>query len=169
MKNAMVFCFTVFIMVPMTLSAASKEFTAVSPFDLARYLGTWYELVRMPASFENGLTNVTATYSLKNNGMVKVENAGMKNGKKKTAIGKAKFAHDTNTGYLRVSFFGPFYADYKVIVLDSAYRYAMVASSLKYLWILCREPKLDDAILHDLVDKAKNLGYDVAKLYYTPQ
>jgi apolipoprotein D and lipocalin family protein len=101
--------------------------------------------------------------------MVKVENAGFKNGKNKVAVGKAKFAGDTATGCFRVSFFGPFYSDYTVIVLDAEYRYALVASSHKYLWILCREPKLDQAIVQTLTDKAKSLGFDISKLYYTPQ
>jgi apolipoprotein D and lipocalin family protein len=161
--------FSYAMLFPMTINAAGGDLQPVPDFNLKRYLGKWYEIARLPAWFEKGLDSVTATYSLKDNGMVKVENAGVKNGKKKQAVGKAKFAVDTSVGYLRVSFFWFFYADYVVIALDDDYRYAMVASSHKYLWILCREPKLDQAVVHDLVEKAKTLGFDVAKLYYTPQ
>ena len=147
-----------------------KEIKPVSPFELSRYLGTWYEIARLPAWFERDLTNVTATYSLKKNGMVKVENAGKKNGKPKIAIGKAKFAKETTVGYLKVAFFLSFYADYKIIDLDTVnYQYAMVGSSYDYLWILCREPKLDKAILTALIEKAQKLGFNTGNLYYTPQ
>jgi apolipoprotein D and lipocalin family protein len=161
--------FSIMMLLPITTNSEIGDLQPVPNFNLQRYLGKWYEIARMPASFEKGLDSVTAFYSLKTNGMVKVENAGKKNGKSKRAIGKAKFYGNTAVGYLRVSFFGPFYADYKIVVLDPDYRYAMVASSYKYLWILCREPKLDQAILHDLTDKAKTLGFDVARLYYTLQ
>lgn len=146
------------------------ELQPVTPFDLGRYLGEWYEIARLPTWFEKDMTHVTATYSLKENGGVKVENAGIKNGKPKVAIGKAKVAKEATAGYLKVAFFLSFYADYKIIVLDTAnYHYAMVASSDDYLWILCREPVLDKAILDSLVNKAKTLGFDTGKLYYTPQ
>jgi lipocalin len=142
----------------------------VTLFDLKKYLGRWYEVARLPAWFEKGMTNVTATYSLKGNGKVKVENAGLKNGKNKVAIGKAKIAGDSSQGYLKVAFFLSFYADYIIIDLDTAnYQWAMVASSYDYLWILSREPVLDKAILDNLVEKAKKMGFDTTKLYYTPQ
>jgi lipocalin len=147
-----------------------KEIKPVSPFDLSRYLGKWYEIARLPAWFEKDMTHVTATYSLKKNGMVRVENAGQKNGKPKTAIGKAKFAGEPTVGHLKVAFFLFFYADYRIIELDTVnYQYAMVGSSLDYLWILCREPKLDNEILTSLVDKAQKMGFNTANLYYTPQ
>jgi lipocalin len=147
-----------------------KEIRPVSPFELSRYLGKWYEIARLPAWFEKDMTHVTATYTLKTNGMVKVENAGKKNGKPKVAIGKAKFGSEKTVGYLKVAFFLFFYADYKIIDIDTAeYKYVMVASSFNYLWILCREPKMDKEILSALVEKAQKLGFNTGNLYYTPQ
>lgn len=143
----------------------------VAGFNLKKYLGTWYEIARMPVRFENNLNRVTATYSLRSDGKVKVENEGVdtKSQKRKRAIGKAKFAGSTDTGYLKVSFFGPFYADYVILELDQDYRYAMVASSRKYLWILSRMPALDQNILVALTEKAKSLGFETERLYFTPQ
>lgn len=148
------------------------ELVPVSGFDLDRYLGRWYEIVRLPAPFEKDLVNVTATYSLRPDGKVKVLNEGYKKtktGKHKQAEGKAKLARTPDIGHLKVSFFGPFYADYKIIVLDPDYRFAMVASGHKYLWILAREPKLEKGVLDDLVDKARELGFETDKFIYTPQ
>ena len=144
----------------------------VEGFEIEKYLGKWYEIARLPNWFEKDLIKVTATYELMSNGKVKVTNEGFNTKKEKysKATGKAVFAADTDIGHLKVSFFGPFYADYKVIELDrEAYGYAMVASSSKYLWILSRSPQLDDKITQILVDKAESLGFDVGKLYFTPQ
>lgn len=140
-------------------------------FDLNKYLGEWYEIARLPASFEKNLIRVTATYSLEEDGKVKVENAGIneKTSKPKKAIGKAKIAKGKDIGYLKVSFFGPFYADYIILELDSNYQYSMVASSKKHLWILSRTPKIEKEILDRLIEKAKNMGFETEKLFFTPQ
>ena len=143
----------------------------VTNFILDKYLGEWFEIARLPASFEKNLINVTATYSLMKNDKVKVENKGINNKtfKKNTAIGKAKFAKNQDVGHLKVSFFGPFYADYIIIDLDSDYKYALVASSFKYLWILSRTPKLDKETMDKLIEKAKNIGFETDNLFFTPQ
>jgi apolipoprotein D and lipocalin family protein len=169
MKIAITICFLSLILVMLSCRERPSEFTPVTGFDVARYLGTWYEIARLPNSFEKGMTNVTASYSLRKDGKVKVENAGLKNGKQKTAIGKAKIAGSVNEGFLRVSFFGPFYGDYVIIDLDEKYSYALVASSHDLLWILSRTPSLDKEIVDRLVEKAGKLGFDTSKLYFTPQ
>jgi lipocalin len=148
----------------------ADDLKAVTTFDLSKYLGKWYEIARLPAWFEKDMTHVAATYSLKENGGVRVENAGLKNGKPKTAIGKAKIANEATVGHLKVAFFLWFYADYKILALDTVgYQYAMVASSYEYLWILSRKPLLDQGILETLVGKAREMGFDTSRLYYTPQ
>lgn len=148
----------------------ANNLKAVTPFSVKRYLGTWYEIARLPAWFEEGMTQVTATYTLKKNGTVKVENAGIRNGKPKKAIGKAKLSTDNNHGNLKVSFFLWFYADYTIIALDTlTYQYALVASSSKYLWILSRTPQLDKEIVDALVKKASEMGFDSSKLHFTLQ
>jgi apolipoprotein D and lipocalin family protein len=143
----------------------------VTGFALNNYLGTWYEIARLPVSFENHLTHVTATYTLREDGKVRVQNAGIdeRTSKKKIAVGKAKFARTADIGHLKVSFFGPFYADYIIVDLDSEYSCAMVASSKKYLWILSRKPELKKEVLGRLLEKAKQLGFDTGRLYFTPQ
>ncbi|MBD3240782.1 MAG: lipocalin [Chitinivibrionales bacterium] len=145
----------------------------VSGFDLQRYLGTWYEIARMPVRFEEGLVNITATYRLRDDGKVAVINQGFEDsaeGKLSVARGKAKFAGDQTVGHLLVSFFGPFYADYVIFELDSAYSYAMVSgSSRKYLWILAREPSMPDSLYNRLVSQAREKGFDTERLIKTPQ
>jgi apolipoprotein D and lipocalin family protein len=151
-------------------AAATGPLIPVKDFQLDKYLGMWYEIARMPSPFEKDLVKVTATYKLRNDGKVDVINEGYKStkdNKKKIAHGKAKFSGAKDIGYLKVSFFGPFYADYIIVSLDSEnYQYALVASG-KYLWILSRTPQLAQPVLDSLLSKAKELGFDVQKLIYS--
>ncbi len=140
----------------------------VEDFELESYLGTWYEIARLDHRFERGLSNVTATYSLRDDGGVKVVNRGYRaeTGEWDEANGKAYFTDDTDVGRLKVSFFGPFYGGYNVVALDPE-RYAMVVGpNRSYLWILSREPTLDDATLAELVARAASLGLATEELIY---
>lgn len=142
----------------------------VGDFDLERYLGTWYEVARLDHRFERGLTNVTATYTRRDDGGVDVVNRGYRATKAAwdSAEGKAYFVGDRDVGRLKVSFFGPFYGAYNVFELDrEGYCYAMVAGpNRSYLWILAREPDLSAAIVERLVARAASLGFDTARLIY---
>lgn len=139
----------------------------VANFDLQRYLGKWYEIARLPHSFEDGLDNVTASYSLRNDGDIRVINRGFDTENKEwsDAEGRAWVPEPSAPSVLKVSFFWPFSASYKVILLAEDYSYAMVTSSSKdYLWILARQPTIDDSLYSSLVDKAKVWGFDIEKL-----
>lgn len=147
----------------------TKGAKAVAPFDLERYLGKWYEIARLDMRFEKNLNNVTATYSLNDNGTVKVNNQGYnyENNEWKQAIGKAKFVGDMNKAMLKVSFFGPFYAPYNVIALDENYNYAMVVGkNHKYLWILSREKTIPSNIKSDYLNQAKELDFPIEELIW---
>lgn len=139
----------------------------VKNFDVNRYLGTWYEIARLDHRFERGLQHVTAEYSLRDDGQVKVENKGynVKKRRWQTADGSAKFNGARDVGSLAVTFFWPFYGGYFIVELDPDYQHALVVGpSTKYLWILARQPNLDEAVYTKLVDKARSLGYPVENL-----
>ena len=140
----------------------------VTGFDVQRYLGTWYEISRLPHRFEKNLQKVTATYTLREDGKIKVLNRGYHTEKEewKEAEGKAWIPDPQKPAHLRVSFFWIFAADYKVIALDTvAYAYAMVTSSSKeYLWILARKPHLDKTVYDRLIAYAKQQDFDLSKL-----
>ncbi|NCU40078.1 hypothetical protein EOL99_04310, partial [Candidatus Falkowbacteria bacterium] len=158
------------ILVLMTLSFFSCSTIphgaiAVTPFHKTKYLGKWYEIARLDFRFERNLNNTTANYSLNKNGTIKVDNQGYNYKKKEwaQAIGKAKFASDENVAMLKVSFFGPFYSGYNVIALDEDYQYALVAGeSLKYLWILSRNPTIPEDIKQKYLKIAESIGYNTA-------
>ena len=143
---------------------------AVTGFELDRYLGTWYEIARLDHSFERGLSNVTATYSLRDDGGVTVVNRGFseEEGEWDEANGKAYFVDSPDVGRLKVSFFGPFYGGYNVLELDkSGYEYALVAGpNRSYLWLLARDPDIDPAIVERLVASAKAMSFPVDELIY---
>ncbi|MGK5045328.1 lipocalin family protein [Janthinobacterium sp. GB4P2] len=145
----------------------------VNNFDTTRYLGKWYEIARLDHSFERGLSHVTADYSLRQDGGLKVLNRGYKDAdaKWKEAEGKAYFVDKKDVGYLKVSFFGPFYGSYIVFDLDPQdYSYSMISGPDKsYLWLLSRTPTMDPALQQRLVEKARGLGFDTSKLIYVKQ
>ena len=144
--------------------------TPVSGFDVNRYLGEWYEIARLDHGFERGLVKVTARYSLREDGGLRVVNRGfdVASGQWREAEGKAYFIDDPQTGRLKVSFFGPFYGGYNIIRLDQAgYRFALVCGpDTSYLWILARSPDLDRAVVDELVSYAAGLGFDTSQLIY---
>ena len=142
----------------------------VDNFELEKYLGTWYEIARLDHSFERGLTHVTADYSMRDDGGVRVLNRGYsaKDNAWKAVEGKAYFVEGTDRGYLKVSFFGPFYGSYVVFGLDhEQYQYSLVSGPTKsYLWILARKPAMDEATKTMLIEKAQAAGFDTSKLIF---
>jgi apolipoprotein D and lipocalin family protein len=147
--------------------------TSVTPFDVTRYAGKWFEVARLDHSFERGLTDVSASYRLQADGSVEVINRGFAadKGEWKQADGKALFTGDTNRASLKVSFFGPFYGGYHVVALDQqGYRWSMVIGPTRdYLWILSRDRQLPASVREQLVAQARQLGVAVDKLIWVEQ
>ncbi|CNE75186.1 outer membrane lipoprotein Blc [Yersinia kristensenii] len=149
-----------------------KDVKIVDNFQLPRYLGTWYEIARLDHSFERGLDRVTANYSLRDDGGVKVINRGYNTKKQQwqESIGKAYFIGSPQQASLKVSFFGPFYGGYNVIDLDDEYQHALIAGpNREYLWILSRTPTIDNQTRDRLVAIAKNYGFPVEQLIWVEQ
>lgn len=147
--------------------------TPVEPFDLERYLGRWYEIARLDHSFERGLSKVSAEYTLREDGSVRVINRGYSEaeGKWKEAEGKARFVRNPTEGFLKVSFFGPFYASYIIFNLNQEhYRYALISGpDTSYLWILSRQPTLERETVDMLIEKARQAGFDTSGLIFVEQ
>jgi apolipoprotein D and lipocalin family protein len=145
----------------------------VTDFDAARYLGTWYEIARLDHRFERGLSRVSAEYTRRDDGGLTVRNRGYRADEQqwKDIEGKAYFVESPDTGYLKVSFFGPFYGSYVVFELDRQdYRYALVSGpDTSYLWLLARSPTLDAATRERLVARAAAAGFDTSKLIFVDQ
>lgn len=141
----------------------------VDNVELDRYLGTWYEIARYEHFFERGCSDVSANYSLDEDGDLKVVNRCIKDGEPTEAKGTAYSSNRNNTK-LKVSFFWPFYGDYWVLILDDDYQYAVVGEpSREYLWILSRTPRLDEDIREAILKQLPELGYTTDKLIWTKQ
>jgi apolipoprotein D and lipocalin family protein len=145
----------------------------VGGFELDRYLGEWYEIARLDHSFERGLSRVTAEYSLRDDGGLRVVNRGFsaEKGEWDEAVGKAYFAGSPDLGHLKVSFFGPFYGSYVVFELDQeGYQYAFISGwSTRYLWLLARTPTVSAEVLQRFVERSKELGFDTESLILVDQ
>jgi apolipoprotein D and lipocalin family protein len=138
--------------------------------ELEKYLGKWYEIAHLPAKFQEGCDETTATYTLSKDGSISVLNQSKKNGKMKQAKGKAKVVDKNSNAKLKVTFFWPFYGDYWIIKLGNNYEYSVVGTpNRKYLWILSRTRQMDDKLYSQLIEYVKSKGFDVNKLIKTLQ
>ena len=171
MKKFLNFCLLAVVLCWVNVSCSGPltvDNSVSGELDLNRYLGDWYEIARFDHSFERGLSFCKANYSLREDGKVAVLNTGMKSGKPSEANGKAKLTD--NPRVLRVSFFGPFYGDYRILMLDEDYQWVLVGGgSDDFLWILAREPKLSDEVREQILAEAIRRGYDVNKLIWVEQ
>lgn len=145
----------------------------VNNFKIEKYLGKWYEIARLDHSFERGLNQISAEYSLNPDGSLKVLNKGFskEDNQWKQAEGKAYFVEQQTTGHLQVSFFGPFYSSYIIFELDHEnYQYALISGYDKsYFWLLSRQPKIPENLKSVLLAKAASLGFDTSKLIFPEQ
>jgi len=156
-----------------------QELKVIPSVDLQRYKGTWYEIARLPNSFQNDCTgDVTATYSLDDDGIEVVNRCRKENGEVIEAKGRARRAseEELNTK-LKVRFAPAFlsflsfvWGDYWIIDLAPDYSYAVVGEpKRKYLWILSRTKKLEEATLSGILERIRHNGYDTDKLIMTKQ
>jgi apolipoprotein D and lipocalin family protein len=145
----------------------------VNEVELGRYTGRWYEIARYPNSFERGCVGVTADYSLREDGRINVLNTcveGDLDGNVRTIQGIARVVDEETNAKLAVAFFGPFEGDYWVLELGEDYEYAVVGEpSRRFLWILSREPVLDDALLDGILSRLPERGYDPESLEFVLQ
>lgn len=166
MKNLLLLFFT-FSVVSCTGIPDGVE--PVSNFNIKKYEGKWYEIARLDHSFERGLSNITAEYTIKPNGEVSVVNKGysIEDGEWQEANGLASFVEANDLGYLKVSFFRPFYGSYIIFELDDNYQYAFVSGPNKsYLWFLSRTPTPSKAMLEKFIKTSKGLGFEANKLIF---
>jgi apolipoprotein D and lipocalin family protein len=141
--------------------------------DLSRYVGTWYEIASYPQWFQEGCTGTTATYTLREDGTIDVLNRcrkGSLDGEEDSAEGRARVRDTATNAKLEVSFFRPFWGDYWIIDLGSEYEYAVVGHpSRDYLWILSREPTMDQSVYEAILVRLQDQGYQIDRLQKTVQ
>ena len=142
----------------------------VDTLEVARYLGTWYEIASYPQSFQKGCSNTTAAYTLREDGMIEVVNRCTRKDKEREARGRARVVDAAEPSKLQVSFFGPFWGDYWVIDLGQSYAYAVVGHpSRDYLWILSRTPSMSPAVYEGILARLEAKNYDLSRLRITHQ
>lgn len=156
----------------LTLGCSSHQPTlkTVEKVDVERYMGKWYEIARYEHSFEVGCRNVSANYTLSEDGKIDVLNSCTKEDEGPSeAQGKAYATDDTNAR-LKVTFFWPFYGDYWVLMLDEEYQYALIGEpSREYLWILSRTKELDEGSRAKILESLPGFGYTADDLIWTVQ
>lgn len=154
------------------LEDRKDKLEVVQSVDLSRYIGRWYEIARLPNSFQKKCADtVTANYTLREDGKIEVINRCRKaSGEYTTAKGKAKVVDKKTNAKLKVTFFWPFYGDYWILDVGPNYEYAVVGEpGRKYLWILSRSPQMDEALVRQLQQKMKAKGFNTEKMIRTSQ
>jgi len=156
-----------------TVRLGLPELRTVPSVDLARYLGTWYDVASFPQRFQKGCTGSTATYTARDDGDIDVVNRcrlGSLDGEEKVAKGRARVVDTATNAKLTVSFFRPFWGDYWVIDLGPDYAYAVVRHPGRdYLWILSRTPVIDPVVYEGILERLRGQGYEVERLRKVPQ
>jgi len=167
----------IIIITILTLIVSTLLFSGVlqtKNVDINRYTGKWYEIARFGLFWERNLVNVTAEYSIREDGKITVVNQGFlktPDGLKSSVKGIAWIPDPEDTGKLKVQFFSSFSSDYWVVILDEEnYDYAVVTQpSMNFLWILSRKPEMSDELKDKLLSQIKELGFDTDKLEFVPQ
>lgn len=166
--------FLIAIVLIFTLVSCKKNdfpLSTVENVDINRYLGTWYEVARFEHFFEKDCKNVTANYSLRDDGQIDVLNKCVKidDEKLKEANGIA-YATDDSFSKLKVSFFRPFYGDYQIIMLGEQYDYAVIGTpSREYFWILSRTKTISEELKSKIIEKMKQEKFDPKLIIWTIQ
>jgi apolipoprotein D and lipocalin family protein len=141
--------------------------------DVDRYVGSWFEIARLPNGFEEDCEGVTAHYAKRTDGKLTVLNTcreGAPDGETRVAKGVARIVDPVSNAKLKVSFFGPFEGDYWVLERAEDYSWSLVGEPRgRYLWILAREPVVGDALKDELIGKLRARGYNTDALYWTKQ
>lgn len=153
--------------------AFNPPLATVEKVELGRYTGRWYEIARYPNSFERGCVGVTADYALREDGRISVLNTCMDgdlDGNVRTIEGVARVVDPSTGAKLAVTFFGPFEGDYWILELGEDYEYAVVGEpSRSFLWILSREPTLDQHLYQEILGRLPEKSYDPNRLEVVPQ
>lgn len=166
------------LIVPIVLSSQkNSDPKTVSRVDLKRYVGLWYEVAKIPNSFQEDCAGgTTAEYKLMENGNIQVINACIEaDGEKNTAEGVVQVVDKKTNAKLEVSFFSilgirPFWGDYWIIGLDDDYQYAVIGHpERKYGWILSRKQELSEVQLNEVYNILKSTGYDKNRFQFTKQ
>ncbi|EEF79342.1 lipocalin family protein [Methylophaga thiooxydans] len=170
MKELKILLITVMSFMLAACFGMPETVTPVKNFEVERYLGKWYEIARLDHSFERGLNNVSAEYTIRDDGGIAVVNRGysVEERQWKTAEGKAYFVNDKDEAYLKVSFFGPFYSSYVVFELEQHnYDYAFISGpDTSYLWLLSRTPDVEQGVIDNFITMSQERGFDTSELIF---
>jgi apolipoprotein D and lipocalin family protein len=157
------------ILLPGTSATASAQPSELPPLrtvaqvDLSRYLGRWYEIARLPNSFQKKCLNSRADYALRDDGDITVLNScqDTQDGRLRQSKGRAWVVDPATNARLKVSFFWPFRGDYWIIELGNEYEYAVVGTpNRRYFWILSREQTMDSSLYEAILQRAGQQGFD---------
>ncbi|MEB0135909.1 lipocalin family protein [Actimicrobium sp. CCC2.4] len=170
-------CFAALFLLLQTTNGQAQTVTAVADFDLSRYVGSWYEIARLPNKFQKQcVADVSATYVKRTDGDIDVINR-CKNaaGTIEEAVGQGRVPEPGTKAKLKVRFAPRWlswlpmvWADYWVLDIAPDYSVAAVGDpTKKYLWILARKKEIADPVYQALMKRLTSQGFDTSQLVLT--
>ncbi len=151
-------------------TGSTQDIPPVTPFNVKAFMGEWYEIARITHYFEKDIYQAKAQYTLREDGNFDIINSGIKAGKTVSAKAIGKIKESPDEGWFRVSFFRPFWSDYKVIAIADDYSSALVVgATTEYVWILSRTPLLQPETLELYKNILKTRDFPIEKLEFPQQ
>lgn len=140
----------------------------VESIDLAKFMGTWYEVSHIPNFPQKNCRDTIVHYRLAPDGGFELLNTCWKSGKYKPYHGWAKPWEAGAKAKFRVKFFAIFGGDYWIIDVAPDYSWAAVGDSKRgQMWVMSRARTLDGKVYAGILERAKANGFDVTKLELT--
>ena len=174
-------CLAFIVMAAMlpTVCMAQSQVKSIPEFDVARYMGTWYEIAKLPNWFQRKCVQGTqARYKVLGPTQIEVNNkCTTASGEEIQAIGLARPNGSGRPAQLEVRFAPEWTAwlpmvwgAYWVLDLDADYQLAAVGDPSKsYLWILSRTPVVSIERYDAMLQRLNVMGFDITKLEKTRQ
>lgn len=166
---------TTCLMLPLLAACGTNmpELKPVDHVDLSRFMGDWYVIANIPTFLEKGAHNAVENYQRNDDGTIATTftfRDGAFDGKEKTYTPKGFVGDHPSNAIWGMRFIWPFKADYRIIYLDDTYSTTVIGRNKRdYVWLMAREPEMDEKTYQQLMDFIGSVGYDMSKVRRVPQ
>lgn len=152
--------------------ASQPPMPTVEHVDLERFMGTWYVIANIPTFVERDAYNAIERYTLLPDGTIDTEFVFRKGGfdGERKRYNPRGFVRSDNNAEWGMQFIWPIKAEFLVIHLDDDYSQTVIGRTRRdYVWIMAREPHMDEADYAAIIARLDELGYDIDAIQRVPQ
>ena len=150
-----------------------KPIDTVEHVDLKRFMGEWYVIANIPTFIETDAYNAIETYKMNEDGSIATTftfRKGSAEGNRKQYNPTGFIVDKQSNALWDMQFIWPFKAEYRVIYLDDDYQTTIIGRSKRdYVWLMSRQPGIDENSYRSLLGFIQSQGYDIDKVQKVPQ